>query len=208
MDLMHILTTFGYLGIFAIIFAESGLLVGFFLPGDSLLLTAGVLASHGFFNISLLIFIMFLGAVLGDNVGYSFGRRVGRKLFTRKSFLFHHQNLERAEKFYENHGKMTIILARFVAVVRTFAPVVAGIGKMDYKTFFVYNLVGGALWTSSITLLGYFLGNLIPNIDTYLIPIVLLIVIASFIPAIYHIFQEKEQRQAIFAWVKTKFKRS
>jgi membrane-associated protein len=194
----QVIITFGYLGIAAIIFAESGLLVGFFLPGDSLLFTAGFLASIGSFNIYLLILLVSLGAVVGDSVGYGFGYRVGRKLFQKKdSILFHQDNLKRAEQFYEKYGKLTIILARFIPVVRTFAPVVAGIGKMEYKTFLSYNVVGGLLWGSGVTLLGYFLGHLIPNIDKYLLPIIVLIVIVSIAPSAYHILKEEENRKAI-----------
>jgi len=208
MELTHLIETVGYLGLFGIVFAESGLLVGFFLPGDSLLFTAGILAAQGFFNFPVLLLVLFLAATTGDSVGYSFGHRVGRRLFTKKSFLFHHENLEKAEKFYESHGKITIVLARFIPIIRTFAPVVAGIGKMDYRTFLAYNLIGGALWTIGVTSLGYYLGNLIPDVERYIIPFIVLVVIGSFVPPIYHIFQDKTQREAIFAWVKKKFKRA
>ncbi len=200
MDIVNILNTFGYLGIFSIVFAESGLLVGFFLPGDSLLLSAGILASQGkVFNIFILIPLLFVAAVTGDSVGYSFGRRVGRKLFTEKSFLFHHENLEKAEKFYEKHGKWTIVLARFVPVIRTFAPVVAGIGQMEYRTFLIYNLLGGLFWTASITLLGYFVGGSFPDLEHYLTPILLFIVGISVVSPIIHILSDKTQRDSIFA---------
>ena len=151
-------------GIAAIIFAESGLLIGFFLPGDSLLFTAGFLVQTGIikFNIHLLVAILFIAAVLGDNVGYSFGRKFGRKLFERKnSVLFHSENLQRAEAFYQKHGPKTIVIARFVPVVRTFAPIVAGISHMHYRTFVIYNMVGGFLWAVGLTYFGYLAGNVI-----------------------------------------------
>lgn len=207
MDISNILTTFGYLGVFSIIFAESGLLIGFFLPGDTLLLGAGILASKGqVFNIAILIPLLFIAAVTGDSVGYSFGHKVGRKLFTKKSFLFHHENLEKAEQFYEKHGKWTIVLARFVPIIRTFAPVVAGIAKMNYGTFLRYNLMGGLLWTSSITLLGYFLGGLIPDLERYITPVIGIIVIISIISPLIHVFKDKTQRTAILGWFKAKLK--
>ena len=167
-DLLKILPTIGYLGIFAIVFAESGLFIGFFLPGDSLLFTAGFLASQGIFDIRILAFLCFIGAVAGDSVGYWFGHKVGRKLFQKKdSLLFHKDNLMKAEKFYEQHGKKTIVIARFMPMIRTFAPIVAGIGSMDYKTFISYNVFGGLIWGVGLTLAGYYLGNLIPDVDKY-----------------------------------------
>jgi membrane-associated protein len=207
MDISYILTTFGYLGILSIVFAESGLLIGFFLPGDTLLFGAGILASQDkVFNIAILIPLLFLAAVTGDSVGYSFGHRVGRKLFTKKSFLFHHENLEKAEQFYEKHGKWTIVLARFVPIIRTFAPVVAGIGKMNYRTFLSYNLIGGLLWTGSVTLLGYFLGGLFPDLEHYITPVIVIIVLISMISPIVHVFSDKTQRELIFKWFKSKLK--
>ena len=177
-DLETILPTIGYLGILAVVFAESGLLIGFFLPGDSLLFTAGFLASQGIFDIRLLCLVAFIGAVTGDSVGYTFGHRVGKKLFQREdSLLFHKDNVEKARIFYEKHGKMSIILARFVPFVRTFAPIIAGIGDMHYATFLSFNVIGGLLWGIGVTVAGFFLGRSIPNADTYLLPIVALIVI-------------------------------
>src|SRR5690242_9595487 len=135
--------------VMAIIFAESGLLIGFFLPGDSILFTAGFLVQTGIlpFNIHLLVVLVFIAAVLGDGVGYLFGRRVGRKIFTRPdSLLFRHENIEKAEEFYDRHGSLTIIIARFIPIVRTFAPIVAGVGKMRYRDFVVYNIIGAFLW--------------------------------------------------------------
>jgi len=193
-----LIKTVGYFGLFGIIFAESGLFLGFFLPGDSLIFTAGVLASQGFLNIWTLITILFLGAVLGDNFGYSFGRQIGPKIFKREdSILFHKKNLDRANDFYLKHGAKALILARFMPVIRTFAPILAGVGMMQYRKFFIYNLIGGALWTISIPLIGYFLGQVIPNIDKYLLPIILGIIILSFMPSIVHLIKTGEWKIVI-----------
>lgn len=197
-DLKGILQTYSYFVIFPIIFAESGLLIGFFLPGDSLLFTAGFLASQGYMNIWILAIGCFISAVAGDSVGYSFGHRVGRRLFHKKdSMIFRRHHLEKAEKFYEKHGKKTIIIARFVPIVRTFAPIVAGIAKMEYKTFLTYNIVGGFLWGVGVTVAGYFLGRLIPDVDKYLLPIVGLIIVVSVLPTILHIIQEQKKGKRV-----------
>lgn len=194
-DLRSLLGLIGYAGIFGVVFAESGLLIGFFLPGDSLLFTAGFLASQGVFHIGLLASITFIGAVLGDSVGYAFGHRVGRRIFVKTdSLLFHRQNLLRAERFYEKHGGKAIVLARFLPVVRTFAPILAGVGSMAYPKFLAYNVVGGALWAVGLTVLGYFLGSAIPDVDTYLLPIVVGIVLLSLLPTVFHVLRHKEDR--------------
>lgn len=183
-SLPELVKAIGYLGVAGIVFAESGLLVGFFLPGDSLLFTAGLLASQGFLHIGWLIIITFVAAVVGDNVGYVFGLRVGPRIFTREdSRLFHKDNLIKAQKFYEERGPITIVLARFMPFVRTFAPIVAGVGKMRYQTFFWFNILGGALWTLGLNLAGYYLGQVIPGVDRYLLPIVILIVLFSVLPS-------------------------
>lgn len=197
-DLRSLLELVGYAGVFAIVFAESGLLIGFFLPGDSLLFTAGFLASQGVFHIGALALITFVGAVIGDSVGYAFGHRVGRKIFTRDdSLLFHRQNLLRAERYYERHGGKTIILARFLPVIRTFAPILAGVGSMAYPKFLAYNVVGGALWAVGLTVLGYFLGSAIPDVDRYLLPIVVAIVVLSVLPTAYHVLRHAEDRARV-----------
>jgi membrane-associated protein len=205
----------GYLMIFGIIFAESGLLIGFFLPGDSLLFTAGFLASPAsqvllkelglpaespFFSLPILAIGCFLAAVIGDSVGYAFGKRVGQRLFQREdSFLFNKKNVYKAQEFYEKHGGKAIVLARFVPVVRTFAPIVAGIGDMKYNRFLSFNLVGGLLWAVGVTVAGYFLADIIgpDNIDKYLLPIIVLIVLISVAPGIYHLLKDEENREAI-----------
>src|SRR3989344_818887 len=193
MHLDSILPTIGYLGISLIVFAESGLFFGFFLPGDSLLFTAGFLASQNYFNVHVLAILTAIAAISGDSVGYWFGKKIGPKLFVKEdSRFFHKKNLAKAQHFYEKHGKFTIIISRFIPIIRTFAPIVAGIGTMNYKTFISYNVFGGFIWTFGMIYGGYFLGKAIPNVDKYLIPIVLLIIIISVLPAIKHIFQKDE----------------
>ena len=205
-DLQTILPTIGYLGIFIIIFAESGLFIGFFLPGDSLLFTAGFLASQNIFDIRILSIICFIAAVAGDSVGYFFGHKVGRRLFHKKeSIFFHKDNLKKAEEFYEKYGKKTIILARFTPIIRTFAPIVAGIGNMTYKTFISYNIIGGLIWAVGVTLAGYYLGKSIPNVDHYLLPIVAVIIIVSLLPSAYHVLKDKQSREGILKFLKKPF---
>ena len=190
-DVSALIQTVGLAGLFFIIFAESGLLIGFFLPGDSLLFTAGFLASQGYINIWTVTAGCFVAAVLGDNVGYAFGKRVGPRIFKKEtSFLFNQKNLERAGHFYEVHGGKTLVLARFLPVIRTFAPILAGVGAMPYPTFLFYNLLGGALWAAGLPLGGYFLGSAIPGIDRYLIPIVLIIIVASALPGGIQLLRE------------------
>jgi membrane-associated protein len=184
-DPQQLLRSFGTIGLIAIIFAESGLLVGFFLPGDSLLFTAGLFASQGKLNIAVVLLGCFLAAVIGDQVGYAFGKRVGPTIFQRpNSRFFKQQHVERANAFFEEHGPKTILMARFVPVVRTFAPILAGVGTMRYRTFLAYNVAGGFLWAVGVTMLGYALGNEIgaDNIDKYLLPIIGVIIILSLIP--------------------------
>lgn len=179
--------------IWGIIFAESGIMLGFFLPGDTLLIVAGLLAKAGLMDIRVLIFGSFVAAVLGDNVGYATGHRFGRRLFNREdSLIFHKKHLLKAQNFYEEHGKKTIVLARFLPIIRTFAPIVAGIASMRYRTFMSYNLIGGFVWTFGVSLLGYFIADAIPEelLDKYLIAIVLVVVVASLLPSIIHLVKE------------------
>lgn len=203
MDLARLIESVGYLGLFAIIFAESGLLIGFFLPGDSLLFTAGFLASQNILSLPILLVTCFVAAVLGDNAGYAFGHQVGKRLFQREdSLLFHKKNVVKAQEFYKKYGAKTIVIARFMPVVRTFAPIVAGVGTMHYRTFVIYNLVGAVLWALGLNLAGYFLGSLIPNVDRYLLPIVLLIIIASIAPSLIHILRDRGHRREILLIIK------
>jgi len=194
-DLMGLIKTFGYLGIFTIVFAESGLFFGFFFPGDSLLFTAGLIASQGFLNIWILVPLIILGAILGDNVGYWFGAKVGPKIFTREdSFFFHKRHVERTHNFYLKYGAKAVVLARFIPIVRTFTPILAGVGTMPYGIFLKFNIVGGVLWGAGVTLLSYFLGAIIPGIDRYLLPIVIGIIVASFLPIAFEFFKSRTKK--------------
>src|SRR3989338_8644806 len=153
-DLISLIKTAGYAGLFFIVFAESGLFIGFFLPGDSLLFTAGFLASQGYLSIVPLSLLCFLAAILGDNFGYAFGKKVGPAIFKKEdSLIFHKKHLERAENFYSEYGPKAIVLARFLPIVRTFAPILAGVGKMRYQTFFYYNVMGAAIWALGLSFL-------------------------------------------------------
>ena len=200
-DLRTLIITAGYLGLFAIVFAESGLFLGFFLPGDSLLFTAGFLASQGVFYIVPLVLLCVIAAILGDNFGYAFGRRVGHRIFKREdSILFHKTHLVRAEQFYKEYGGKAVILARFMPIVRTFAPILAGVGRLHYRTFLFYNIVGGLLWGAGITLGGYYLGSVVPNPDRYLFPMIAAIIVTSFLPPVIHILRTKEDREKIYSF--------
>src|SRR3990167_8812032 len=171
-DLVALIQAVGYVGLFAIVFAETGLFIGFFLLGDSLLFTAGLLASQGIFNIYFLLPLLFSAAVIGDSTGYFIGHKFGKRLFEReRSRFFNKEHLLRAKHFYQKHGGKTIILARFIPVIRTFAPIVAGMADMKYSTFLFFNIFGGLLWAIGMPALGFFLGASIPDIDRYLLPI-------------------------------------
>jgi membrane-associated protein len=185
LDPIILIKTVGIIGIILIVFAETGLFFGFFFPGDSLLFTAGIFASQGFFNIWVLLIFCIIAAILGDTVGYWSGSRYGRQLFDRDyGFFFKKKRLYDAEVFYEKHGKSTIIIARFIPIIRTFAPIVAGIGKMKYSSFISYNIFGGVFWVSLLLLSGYFLGEIVPNPDKYIIPIAFSIIVVSFLPIV------------------------
>lgn len=209
LDPKHLIETFGLIGLYFIIFAESGLFVGFFLPGDSLLFTAGFLASQNILPLPALIIGCFIAAVIGDSFGYWFGRRVGRRFFQKEdSLLFKKKYVIKAQEFYEKHGSKTIVLARFTPIVRTFAPIVAGIGDMHYSTFVTYNIVGGALWAIGITLAGFFLGRVIPDVDKILLPIVIVIIVVSLLPSVLHVWRDEEMRTGIIMTVKRLFGRT
>lgn len=198
LDPETIIATGGLVLIAFIIFAECGLLFGFFLPGDTLLFAAGFLASQGQLELVPLLAVVVVSAIAGNAVGYEIGRRAGPRLFKKEDgIVFRKEYIQKAELFYEKHGGKTIILARFVPVVRTFAPVVAGIGKMDIRLFSVYNVVGSLIWGIGVTLMGYYLGSKIPNIDTYLLPIILFAMLISFGPTIYHIAKDPKSRKIL-----------
>lgn len=216
LDLVDIIISLGIFAILVVIFAESGLLIGFFLPGDSLLFTAGALYATGILpgnvpiSIHLFVVLLFIAAVLGDTVGYWFGRKAGPRIFNKPDArIFKQAHIQNAQAFYEKHGGKTIIMARFIPIVRTFAPIVAGVGKMEYKRFLSFNLIGGFLWTFGITYLGYFAGKAIiaagVEIDTVILPIIALIVLISVLPPAIHVLKEKKNREAILGSIKKQF---
>jgi membrane-associated protein len=187
----------GYVGLTSIIFAETGLLIGFFLPGDSLLVTAGLFASQPRFglNIWLLGSLLTAASIIGNAVGYAIGRASGPRLFRREeSLLFKPRYLKQAHEFYERHGGKTIILARFMPIVRTFVPVVAGAAGMNYGRYTYYNVVGGVLWIWSLLLIGYFLGRYIPGIDEHIEKLIIVIIALSLLPAVIHWLKARRQR--------------
>lgn len=191
----HLLDVAGAIGLFAIIFAESGLFFGFFLPGDSLLFTAGLLSSQGqLAPLPVLLAGCFAAAVAGDQVGYVFGRKVGPALFSRPdSRIFKQEYVEKAQGFFDRHGSKTIVMARFVPIVRTFAPIVAGVGKMRYRTFVTYNVIGGFLWAVGITTLGYVLGDRVPWVKDNLELAILGIVGLSLVPIVIEVIRARRQ---------------
>lgn len=201
LDLVTIIKVGGYAAVGGIVFAESGLLIGFFLPGDSLLFTAGFLASQGYLDIFALSAISFICAVVGDSVGYAIGKKFGPQVFNREdSIIFDKRHVQRAEAFYKKHGGKAITFARFIPVVRTFAPVVAGVGSMPYHTFLFYNIFGALVWGVGVPLTGYFAGAYIPNVDRYIIPIVVAIIFVSVLPGIIHLIKHKQDRDKIIAY--------
>lgn len=193
-NLSEFIVTIGYIGLFAVIFAETGLFLGFFLPGDSLLFVAGLLASGGVLSLPALLMIVFTAAVLGNVVGYMFGLRMGASLFKREdSLLFKKSHVQKAEDFFNRYGAKTIVLARFMPIVRTFAPILAGVGRMNFREFFFYNVIGGFLWSFGLLLGGFFLGQAVPDVDRYILPIVIVIIILSFLPGVLKYRQEKKR---------------
>jgi membrane-associated protein len=210
LDLEQLILTVGYAGLFAIVFAESGLFFGFFLPGDSLLLTAGLLASRGLLDIAILLVILFPAAVLGDSVGYWFGAKVGPPLFKREeSLFFKPKNLLAAKAFYDRHGGKTITLARFMPFIRTFAPIVAGAVKMKYRRFLFFNFLGGISWAIGMTLLGYYLGSVlghVEGIDRYFTLLVLAFFFIPGLPTLFHVW--KDNREKILGWVNARLGRN
>lgn len=192
-DLLGYIIAFGYIGITLTVFIESGILVGFFLPGDSLLFTAGVLAAQGHFNIYYLIILCSTAAIMGDSVGYYIGHKFGSRLFDREDSLFFKKKyVVQTEEFFKKHGVKTIMLARFIPVVRTFAPVMAGVGEMKYRIFLTYNIVGGLVWAVSLLLISYTLGLKFKGIDGYLEYIIIAIVLISVMPIVYEYFKREK----------------
>lgn len=213
-EITELIKTVGVLGVMAIIFAESGILVGFFLPGDTLLFAAGFLASQNILGIDvfMLVILLFASAVVGDSVGYLFGKKVGPKIFNRKDSLFFRQDyLNKAEDFYKHYGPITILLARFVPIVRTFAPIVGGVGKMKYQTFLAFNLIGGFIWTAGVTYLGYYLGSFFEsqgiNVDSLILPVVGLAMLITLISPIAHLLKDKKSRAQVAKRFRNLFKK-
>jgi membrane-associated protein len=191
-----IVQTLGIAGVTAVIFAESGLFFGFFLPGDSLLFSAGILASQNYIGIYPLIIFGIIAAILGDSVGYAFGKKIGPKIFNKEdSFFFSKKHIERSHRFFEKYGKKALILARFTPVVRTFVPIIAGVGEMPYKYFITYNIIGGVVWVTSMSLLGFFFGKFIPDPDRYILPFIILIIILSITPGVMEYLKERNNKK-------------
>ena len=199
-EILNDLSPYGEIGLMLIIFAETGLLIGFFLPGDSLLFTAGILANQGKLNLAAILVGCFIAAVVGDQLGFTIGQKTGPRLLRRPdSKLFKREYIDRTEDFFDQHGAKTIVLARFVPVVRTFAPVVAGIGKMTRRTFISFNVFGAFIWVFGVTLAGYFLADAIgDSIDTYLYPLIAAIIILSLIPPFLEWRKAKRQKPVHF----------
>ena len=187
-----------YLGLWFVIFAETGLAVGFFLPGDSVLVTAGLLASQGFsLDVYVLGLLLNIAAIVGDNTNYWIGRYMGPKVFTREeSLFFRRRHVEPAHDFYERHGAKTVVLARFMPIIRTFAPLVAGVGRMSYKTFLTYSVLGGTLWIWSMLFTGYFLGRYVPGIDKHIEKVIIVVIFLSILPGLIGWVRERRAGKA------------
>lgn len=196
MSVDAIIHTLGYAGIFAILFAETGLLIGFFLPGDTLLISAGILASRGQLNLAVLLIGGSIAAVTGDAVGYLIGRETGPRLFQREDSLwFRRSHLERAQRFFARHGGKTIVIARFIAAVRTFAPVVAGAGRMSYPRFAVFNVIGAVGWVCSVTIAAYIFGNVVASLDKYVFVATIAVLPISVIVAVVQYIRLRRQHK-------------
>ena len=196
-DVESLVRVGGLVGLTLIVFVETGLLIGFFLPGDSLLVTAGLFAARGDLEVVPTIVALSIAAIVGDTVGYNIGARAGPKLFTRpNSLLFNRKHLITTKEFYERHGPFTIVIARFIPILRTFAPVVAGVGAMAYRRFIVYNIAGGIGWVITTVLGGYFLGQMVPNIHDHIHKVIAIVIVLSLMPAIIKIAKEKLKRSA------------
>lgn len=193
MSLIELISLVGYVGLVGIVFAETGLFLGFFLPGDSLLFIAGFLAGQGLFSLPILIALLWVAAILGNIVGYEFGKFVGPRLFQKEdSLIFRKAHLLKAQAFYEKHGAKTLFLARFMPIVRTFAPIVAGVAQMDFRAFLFYSATGATVWVVGLTVLGYYLGAL-EIVRENLEPVILLIIFISILPAIIEYLKEKQK---------------
>lgn len=196
-DLPALIKWAGYFGLTAIVFAETGLLIGFFLPGDSLLVTAGLVSARGMLNVYFLGILLNAAAIIGNSFGYLIGRMSGPRIFTRDdSLMFNKKNVYRAQAFYARHGRKAIIFAQFIPIIRTFSPVVAGVGQMPYRQFLVISVVGTVLWVWSMLFTGYFLGTYIPGIDEHIELVVLSVIFISILPAIISWWRERRKAAA------------
>jgi membrane-associated protein len=197
MNFTELIITFGYAGIALTLFAESGFLLGFFLPGDSLLFTVGILASQGYFNIYILVPLAIVAAILGDSLGYWMGSYVGERLLEKNSRFIKPEYTERTEAFFKKYGRKTIVLCRFIPIVRTFAPILAGIGEMSYSVFLAFNAIGGALWAGGFLIISYIIGKKIPAAQHYLTYIIIGIIFVSILPPAIDIFRGYLGRRAL-----------
>jgi membrane-associated protein len=196
-DVTHLVQSGGLLLIFLMIFAESGMMVGFFFPGDTLLFAAGIFAATGQMNIITVLVTIALAAILGDNIGYLIGKHLGPRLFKQDSLVFRKEYISRAEKFYEKYGTKTMLVAHFIPIIRTFAPVTAGAGKMNHGQFIAFDAIGCISWTLVVTLTGYYVGSRIPGIEHYIEPVLILVVLAVLLPSIYHALKDPKIRSAL-----------
>ena len=202
-DVTHLIETGGLLLIALIVLAESGLMVGVFFPGDTLLLSAGVLAAGGQFSVWHACIVIAVAAIAGDNVGFQLGKSLGPRLFRKKDgLIFRKDYIEKSEKFYEKYGARAMLVEHFVPVVRSFAPITAGASKMDRKLFILCNTIGDIAWAFGFTLFGYYVGSKIPNVDKYIEPMILIIIAIFVTPTLYHILRDPKVRGAIMGGVK------
>lgn len=197
-EIIPVIKSLGYLGVWGMVFAESGIVFFFFLPGDSLLFTAGFLASQDYLNIWALVGGALVAAIVGNMLGYAVGKYVGLKLFAKETKFLKRKHLEMTQRFYEKHGAMAVISARFMPIIRTFVPFLAGVAQMDYKKFMMYSVTGAFVWVGGLCFFGYFFGKLLPadKVDQYLLPIIVAIIIVSFLPSLWHLHQERKAMKA------------
>lgn len=195
-DINSLIASGGLLVIGLIIFGESGLMIGFFFPGDTLLISAGVFAASGKLSLAAIIAVASVAAIAGDNAGYQIGKLAGPRLFTKKdSLIFRREYVEKAQKFFDRYGSRSMLIAHFIPVVRTFLPVVAGVGKMQHIKFSLFDAIGDIAWAVSVTLLGYYVGSKIPGLDHYILLLVAAAVIVSFSPVVWHLFKRRASRR-------------
>ncbi len=203
-DVTNLIETGGLLILFLIIFSESGMMVGLFFPGDTLLFSAGILAASGHLPILATLLVIASAAIIGDNIGYLIGKHFGPKLFKKDGIIFRKEYINRAEGFFDKYGNKTMLVAHFIPIVRSFAPVAAGAGNMNHKQFIVYDAIGDIAWALVVTLAGYFIGSRIPGIEHYIEPVLIGIILLFLLPTIYHVFKDEKVRSAI----KSKFKKN